>query len=41
MGGWVVSFVVTVGSVVASDAENNWVEKEKDRGERDREREEE
>ena len=32
---WVVSFVVTIGSVVAS-AENNWVEKE-----RDREREEE
>ena len=32
--------MVTVGSVVAS-IENSWVEKERDRGERDREREEE
>ena len=39
---WVVGFVVIVGIVVASDAENSWVEqRERDRGERDREREEE
>ena len=38
MGGWVVGFVVTVGSVVAGGAENSWVEKERDRGERDLER---
>ena len=38
---WVVGFVVTVGNVVAGGAENSWVEKERDRGERDREREEE
>ena len=38
---WVVGFVVTVGIVMASGAENSWVEeKESDRGERDREREE-
>ena len=41
VGGWVVGFVVTVGSAMAGDAENSWVEKERDRGERDREREEE
>ena len=33
MGGWVVGFVVTV--------ENSWVEKERDKGKRVREREEE
>ena len=33
---WVVGFVVTVGSVVAGGAENSWVEKERDRGERGR-----
>ena len=39
---WVVGFVVIVGIVVASDAENSWVEqRERDRGERDREREKE
>ena len=39
---WVVGFVVIVGFVVASDAENSWVEqRERDRGERDREREKE
>ena len=41
VGGWVVSFVMTVGSVVADSAENSWAEKERDRGERDKEREEE
>ena len=38
---WVVGFVVTVGIVVAGNAENSWVKNERDRGERDREREEE
>ena len=38
---WVVGFMVTIDSVVAGGAENSWVEKERDRGERDREREEE
>ena len=33
-----VGFVVTVGSVVAGGVENSWVEKERDRGERDMER---
>ena len=38
---WVVGFVVTVGIVVAGGAENSRVEeKERDRGERHREREE-
>ena len=37
----VVGFVVIVGIVVASSAKNSWVEKERDRGERDTEREEE
>ena len=41
VGGWVVSFVMAVGSVVANGAENSWAEKERDRGERDKEREEE
>ena len=41
VGGWVVGFVVTIGRVVAGDSENNWIEKERDKGERDREREEE
>ena len=42
VGCWVVGFVVIVGIVVASDAENSWVEeKERDRGERDKEKEEE
>ena len=36
VGGWVVSFVMTVGSVVADSAENSWAEKERDRGERGR-----
>ena len=35
---WVVGFVVIFGSVVASGAKNSWVEKERDRGERDMER---
>ena len=35
---WVVGFVVTVGIVVAGGAKNSWVEKERDRGERDREK---
>ena len=33
-----VGFVVTVSSVVAGGAKNSWVEQERDRGERDRER---
>ena len=33
---WVVGFVVTVGNVVAGGAENSWVEKERNRGERGR-----
>ena len=38
VGGW----VVTIGIVVAGSAKNSWVEeKERDRGERDKEREEE
>ena len=41
VGGWVVSFVMAVGSVEADGAENSWAEKERDRGERDKEREEE
>ena len=41
VGGWVVSFVMAVGSVVADGAENSWAEIERDRGERDKEREEE
>ena len=36
VGGWVVGFVVTVGSAMAGDAENSWVVKERDRGERER-----
>ena len=40
VGGWVVDFVVTVGIVMAGSAKNSWVEKERDKGERDREREE-
>ena len=36
-----VGFVVTIGGVVAGGVENSWVVKERDRGERDREREEE
>ena len=35
-GWWVVSFVVIVGSVVAGGAENSWVVKERNRGERER-----
>ena len=31
---WVVGFMVTIDSVVAGGAENSWVEKESDRGER-------
>ena len=38
VGGWMVGFVVTVSSVVAGGAKNSWVEQERDRGERDRER---
>ena len=39
---WVVGFVVIVGIVVVNGVENSWVEeKERDRGERDREIEEE
>ena len=40
VGGWVVGFVVTIGIVMAGNAKNSWVEKERDKGERDREREE-
>ena len=40
VGGWVLSFVVTASSVVAGDVENSWVETKRDKGERDREREE-
>ena len=36
VGGWVLSFVVIVGSVVASGVENSWVVKERNRGERER-----
>ena len=40
VGGWVVGFAVTVGIVMVDGAENSWVEKkERDKGERDRERE--
>ena len=35
VGGWVLSFVVIVGSVVASGVENSWVVKERNRGERE------
>ena len=38
VGGWVLSFVVIVGNVVAGGAENSWVVKERNRGERERER---
>ena len=38
VGRWVVGFVMTVGIVVADSAENSWIEKERDRGERDKER---
>ena len=41
VGGWVVCFVMTVGSVVADSAENSWAEKDRHSGERDKEREEE
>ena len=37
VGGWVVGFVVTVGSAMADDAENSWIVKERDRGEREEE----
>ena len=37
--GWVLSFVVIVGSVVAGGVENSWVVKERNRGERERDRE--
>ena len=33
---WVVGFVVIFGSVVASGAKNSWVEKERDKRERER-----
>ena len=36
MGGWVLSFAVIVGSVVAGSVENSWVVKERNRGERER-----
>ena len=36
VSGWVVSFVVIVGGVVAGGAENSWVVKERNRGERER-----
>ena len=36
VGGWVLSFVVIVGSVVADGVENSWVVKERNRGERER-----
>ena len=35
VGGWVLSFVVIVGSVVADGVENSWVVKERNRGERE------
>ena len=35
VGGWVVGFVVTVDSVVVDGAENSWVEKKRDKGERE------
>ena len=41
VGGWVMGFVMIVGSVVVGGAESSYVEKERDIGERDREREEE
>ena len=41
VSGWVVSFVVIVGGVVAGGAENSWVVKERNKGERDKERKEE
>ena len=39
VGGWVLSFVVIVGNVVAGGAENSWVVKERNRGEREKGRE--
>ena len=41
-GGWLGDgFVMTIGSVVVGGVENNWIKKNKEKGERDREREEE
>ena len=38
---WVMGFVMTIGSVVVGGVKNSWIEKNRDKGERDREREEE
>ena len=41
VGGWVMGFVMTIGSVVVGGVKNSWIEKNRDKEERDREREEE